>query len=324
MRLILLGSGEFGIPTFEHLVTACGHEVAAVVTQPDRPAGRKRVLTATPVGQWAASRGLTVFRQEDVNAPAFVQTLGRLHADASVVIAFGQKLSPDLIAVLGRLAVNLHGSLLPRHRGASPVHAALLAGDHEAGVSVIGLAQRMDAGEVYATASLTIERTETAGELHDRLAQLGGQIMHKVLNDLADDRLTPIPQNDAHATRAPKLSKADGWVDFRDDCFRVMRRIHGLNPWPGVRVRWCKPDGTEHDLILRRVIDLPDLSCFLPAGGKREPGPGTVMEGLKVACGDGAVRLLELQLPGGRAMDAEAFARGHGLGPGDRLVSHRP
>ncbi len=317
MRLILFGSGEFGVPTFEHLA-AGGHSIAAVVSQPDRPAGRHRHLTATPVAQWAAARGLPVLKADNVNVPDFVARIGQLQPEASVVIAFGQKLSPPLIAAMGRLAVNLHASLLPRHRGAAPINWAMIAGDHETGVSVIGLAQRMDAGEVYATARTTVARTDTAGELHDRLAALGGPVVAGVLSDLERGGLAPIVQDESTATLAPKLSKADGWVDFDDDCYKVRCRVHGLTPWPGVRVAWRRRgDPARHELLLRRVDDEPDLSCFIGNQRKREPAPGTVLEGLRVACRDGAVKLLELQLPGGKVMDAPAFARGHGLGPGD-------
>lgn len=322
MRLILLGSGEFAAPTFEHLRQR--HEIAAVVSQPDRPAGRHRRLTATPAAAWAATHGLALLKTPDANEPATVRSLSLLQPDAAVVIAFGQKLSPALIDALGPLAINLHASLLPRHRGAAPINWAMIRGDHETGLSVIGLAQRMDAGAVYAQARTVIEPTETAGELHDRLARMGGELVQGVLEDLQRDALEPLPQDDAEATRAPKLSKADGWIDFDDDCFRVRCRVHGLTPWPGVSVHWIKPDGSSRPLMLRRVRDEPDLSCFIATQRKRDPKPGDVLEGLRVQCRDGVVHLLELQAPGGNVMDAAAFARGHGLAAGDRFTSVHP
>jgi methionyl-tRNA formyltransferase len=319
MRLILFGSGEFGVPTFEHLRTR--HETVALVSQPDRPAGRHRRLTPTPAAQWAATCGMPVFKSDDVNTPGFIDQVREINPEVGVVIAFGQKLSSGLIGAMGSLAVNLHASLLPRHRGAAPINWAMIAGDYEVGVSVIGLAQRMDAGAVYATARTTVQRTETAGELHDRLAAMGGSVVAGVLDDLAKGTLTPIKQDDTLVTRAPKLSKADGWVDFDDDCYKVRCRVHGLTPWPGVRVIWHrKSDDSSHELLLRRVNDEPDLSCFISNQRKREPIPGTVLEGLRVACRDGAVKLIELQLPGGKVMDADAFARGHGLRPGDTFA----
>ena len=186
MRIAFFGSGAFGLPTLE--VLHAQHELVAVVTQPDRPSGRKMKLTPTPVGQWAAAQGVAVHKCEDVNTAAFVSAIAGLEVEASVVIAFGQKLSPELIAAMGRLAVNLHGSLLPAYRGAAPVQRAVMAGDATTGVSVIGLAQRMDAGAVYAAASLDIGPTDTAGDLHDRLAELGPAAVMSVLEKLEAGR----------------------------------------------------------------------------------------------------------------------------------------
>ena len=289
----------------------------------DRPAGRKRVLTATPVAQWAERRGLTVFKCADVNTPAFVEQAAALRADAAVVIAFGQKRSEPFIAALGELAVNLHASLLPRWRGASPIHSAMLAGDYETGLSVIGLAQRMDAGLVYAQEKTVIEPTETVGELHDRLAALGGGVVQRVLDDLQRGTLTGAAQDESLVTKAPKLSKADGTVDFDDTCYRVRCRINGLTPWPGVTVTWRDATGVERPLMLRRAKDELDLSCFIGVQRKREPRPGAVLEGYRVACADGAVRLLEVQSPGGAVMAVEAFARGRGLRAGDVMTARR-
>ena len=215
MRLILLGSGAFGLPTFKHL--HAHHDVCAVISQPDRPAGRKRQLTATPVAQWAADVGLPTFKPDDANAPQTVAQLAAYKADAAVVIAFGQKLSPLLIDALGRLVVNLHASLLPKYRGAAPINWAMIHGEQATGVSVISLAQKMDAGLIYATAQTPIDPLETAGELHDRLAALGPAVVSDVLRAFADGSLRGVPQDERLATRAPKLSKADGHVDFTQD-----------------------------------------------------------------------------------------------------------
>lgn len=310
MKLLLFGSGEFGLPTFEALRT--GHEVAAVVTQPDRPAGRKRVLTPTPVASWAGSHGLACHKAEDVNTEAFVEQVRAYEAEASVVIAFGQKLSPALIEAMGKLAVNLHASLLPRYRGAAPINRAMIAGESTTGVSVIGLAQKMDAGEVYAAAALDIDPMETAGELHDRLAQLGPGAVLGVLDDLDRGTLAAHVQDHAAATRAPKLTKADGTVDFNQPAAAVRARIHGLTPWPGCRVTWrCQKTGKATDLALHRVRDLPDEA--------HDVAPGVLLEGLCVACGSGAVQLLQVQPPGKGVMEAQAFARGRPMAAGDEL-----
>lgn len=319
MRLLFFGSGAFGLPTVE--VLHARHELLAVVSQPDKPAGRKRVLTPTPVAAWAIQNRVEVLRAENVNTPEFVQRIANFGADASVVIAFGQKLGEPLIGAMGKLAVNLHGSLLPKYRGAAPINWAVINGEQVAGVSVIGLAQKMDAGPVYAEASLKVEPLETAGELHDRLAELGPGAIGKVLDDLAIGSLDPKEQDHEHATKAPKLSKADGTVWFDQDSEVVRSRVHGLTPWPGCRVNWlCKATGKTGVLTLGRVSASPDLSCFIGVNQVGEkPAYGTVGEGYHVLTGDGSVRLMEVQAPGTKMMPIADFARGHKLGPGDVL-----
>jgi len=320
MKLLFFGSGSFGLPTLEALCEQ--HDVVGVITQPDRPAGRKRQLTATPIGQWAEQRGLAVHKSEDVNADEFVEQIAAYQADASVVIAFGQKLSPALIDAMGSLAVNLHGSLLPAYRGAAPIQRAMMDGLTTTGVSVIALAQRMDAGEVYGEASLAIDPQETAGELHDRLSLLGPEAVGKVLDDLQAGSLRPLVQDESLATRAPKLAKADGTVDFNQPAHLVRARVHGLTPWPGCRVGWVKannPEAEPSPLILLRIAEAPDLSCFLPSTIDR-PWPGEVLENLTIATAQqNAVKLLKVQTPGKKPMAFEDFVRGYGFAPGDRL-----
>ncbi|MFP4144678.1 MAG: methionyl-tRNA formyltransferase [Phycisphaeraceae bacterium] len=320
MRLLYLGSGEFGLPTLEHLCQH--HEVAAVISQPDRPAGRKRQLKPTPVAEWAEKQGLDVLKTDNVNDPDFIERASKYQPDASVVIAFGQKLSPELIGVLGRLAVNLHASLLPAYRGAAPINWAIIEGERTTGVSVIGLARKMDAGAVYARAEMPIAPDQTAGEAHDQLATLGPDAVQKVLTDLEQGTLQPQPQDDSQASQAPKLKKSDGTVDFNQPAERVRNRIHGLTPWPRCRVSWyCQETGETRTLTLARARALPDLPDFLRRqyAGQPLPPAGTVVEGDLVLAAPGAVQLLEVQAPGTRVMQLGAFARGHYFGPGDRL-----
>lgn len=317
MRLIFLGSGSFGLPTLERLHAQ--HELLAVITQPDKPAGRKRIMTPTPVGQWAVAQGLPTFKEDDVNTPAFVQQVRDLQPDAAVVIAFGQKLSPQLIEALGQLAVNLHSSLLPKYRGAAPINWAMINNDKETGVSVIGLAQRMDAGRIYAMDRLAIDPHETAGELHDRLAKLGPDAVNKVLRDLQDNSLHAIGQDDTQATKAPKLNKADGTVDFNQPAAAVRARIHGLTPWPGCKVHWHRDDHPTQSpevLTLLRVEADPT-----PAPGN--PVPGAVLENNRIACHPGTITLLQLQRPGKRAMTLKDFTAGHPLEPGQHMAAIR-
>jgi len=321
MRIIFLGSGEFGLPTLKRLCE--GHEIVGVVSQPDRPAGRKRRLVPTPIADWAQQSSLSVFKTEDVNDAGFVEQVKGLRADAGVVIAFGQKLGQPLIEVLGRLAVNLHASLLPKYRGAAPINWAIIKGEQETGLSVIGLSQRMDGGAVYGQSSMRIDPLETAGELHDRLADMGPDLLEKVLAGFEQDRLEGHAQDESLVTKAPKLSKADGVVSFDADAQEIRSRVHGLTPWPGARVVWVHgADLQREPLILRRVSAKPDLSCFIGLNGRdKAPKPGTVLDDYCVAARDGAVRLLEVQAPGGRPMGIDEFVRGHPIQKGDRLES---
>ena len=311
LRLIFLGSGEFGLPTLLRLHER--HDLVAVLTQPDRPAGRKRRLTPTPIGIWANAQDLEVLKTADVNTPAIVARVRELSADAAIVAAFGQKLSPTLIEALGPLVVNLHGSLLPRYRGAAPINWAIINGETETGLTVISLAQRIDTGLIYARQATPIGPLETAGELHDRLAALGPELVATILDQLPAGTLRGRRQDDALATRAPKLSRADGWVDFSRDARTVQGRIHGLTPWPGVKATWRQGDGSEQPLALRRVQALPDH--------QHDAAPGTILPDHLVAVGNGAVRLLEVQPPGSRVMSIAAFVSGHPLKPGDQLIS---
>jgi methionyl-tRNA formyltransferase len=301
VKLVYFGSGAFGLPTLRRLVAA--HDVALVVTQPDRPAGRARRLTPTPVARFADASGLAVIRTADVNDADTVQRVVAAGAEAIVVIAFGQKLGA---AVAGEaLAINLHASLLPKYRGAAPINWAILNGESETGVSVIAISQRIDAGDVLAREATPIDPMETAGELEERLAEMGPRIVLETLSRHETGDLHPAPQDDRLASRAPKLAKADGTVGFDQPARSVRSRVHGLTPWPGCTVRL----GRQRLKLLR--VDVLDVA----------PGtePGCVRRDGTVACARGCVRLLSVQPPGGKAMTFDAFCRGHDLAPPARL-----
>lgn len=314
LRLIFFGSGEFGLPSIQHLSEH--HDIIAVVSQPDRPAGRKRQLTPTPVAAWALQHDVPLIRAEDINAAEHVKQIGELDADASIVIAFGQKLSPQLVDAGGELIVNLHGSLLPRYRGAAPINWAIINGETQTGVSVISIAQRMDAGLVYAQAATPINLAETAGELHDRLARLGPDGLTQVLNSFQSGELRGREQDETKATKAPKLSRADGIVDFAAPADVVANRINGLSPWPGVTVTWINTQGSEMKLGLRRAR--ADLSH------EHDADPGSILPGNLVATGRGAIHLLDVQAPGKRVVTLKQFINGHPMHAGERLLPPSP
>lgn len=317
LRIAFFGSGAFGLPTLRAL--GATHDLALVVTQPDKPAGRGAKLTPTPIGEAAAMEfpGVPVLKPADINAPEMLALVRDGHGaiDAWVVIAFGQKLSEPLLR--DRFAINLHASLLPRWRGAAPIHAAILAGDVETGNSVITLAQRMDAGLVLATSRRPVLATQTTSELHDLLAEDGVPLVLRVLAQHAEGTLQPATQDESLATRARKLSRDDAWVDFADAA-STARRIHALNPWPGVAVRIQHRDAPGHELeelkIWRVAIDSRDAT--------HRDHPGTLLDadaGL-VACAKGTLRLLEVQSPGKKAMAWSDLQRGRRFTTGTRLI----
>ncbi len=301
MRVVYFGSGAFGVPTLRRL--ADEHELVLVVTQPDRPAGRNRQLTPTPVAVFAEQHGVPILKPEDPNARATVDAVAAARPEALVVIAYGHKLGPALIE--GRFAINLHASLLPKYRGAAPINWAMIRGERETGVSVITLAQQMDAGRILAQRRLPIDPRETAGELHDRLAELGPGLISCVLAEAEQGSLEGFAQDPALVTQAPKLSKADGAIDFNQPADAIRARIHGLTPWPGCAIRI---DGQRLKILRVQVVEEGPSPL---AAGQLTP------EGL-VGCHPGTLRLLEVQPPGRTVMTFEDFRRGHALSAATR------
>jgi methionyl-tRNA formyltransferase len=320
MRLVFLGSGAFGLPTLQAL--AREHNVLAVVSQPDKPAGRGMKLTPTPIAQWAADNlpGVPLHKPADINEPSIRDTLRALNADAWVVIAFGQKLGQPLLD--GVFAINLHASLLPRWRGAAPINAAILAGDETTGNSVITLADRMDAGLILGTSTRPIEPTQTAGELHDALSADGPSLVLEVLHRKSLGSLDQLKQDESKVTKARKLSRTDGVLDFAHTATALRCKTHGLTPWPGVTVtlhhQLSLSPPPPVQLKLLRVIEADETHS-----PRVQPGEFIdVAKGL-VACGDGTtLQLLDVQPAGSKPMLWEAFIRGagRGLAPGARLA----
>ncbi len=314
MNIVFLGSGAFAIPSL-HAIADSSHRIVQVLSQPDRPAGRGKKLTPTAVAQWAMDREVPLTRTDHANAPDVLNQLRDLAPACIVVIAFGQKLSPELLSIAPHGGINLHSSLLPKYRGAAPINWAVINGDAEAGVSVIEVTAVMDAGAILAEARTAVGDAETAGELHDRLARLGGPLLPRVLDALEAGIVERRPQEAALATRAPKLSRELAWVDFTADARAVSARIRGLSPWPGVQVELLDAQGQ-----VRATAAI--LKCRALAGGAHDAERcGLVLADRSVACGSGSLELLTLQPAGKKPMDGAAFANGYGLAPGARLRS---
>ncbi|HEX8324009.1 MAG TPA: methionyl-tRNA formyltransferase [Tepidisphaeraceae bacterium] len=336
MRIAFAGAGAFGVPTLQRLVEAKAN-VVRVYTQPDRPAGRGKKMTPTPIAEAAAAMGLEVVRTADLNA----ETLPDI--DALVVIAFGQKIASHIVDKPKFGAINLHASLLPKYRGAAPIHAAILAGEPVAGNSIIRLAEKMDAGNVLGTVELAIHPNETTGELHDRLAVAGAPLVEQVLEQLRSGDAIEVQQDHAAATLARKLSRESTRIDFNRPPQSVADQIRGLYPWPGCRVRLL--DGADEvarlTLVRARLAPAPGIpgAGLSSSGASGKPGgpdsnplpayrergqevvPGTVTAEGHVACGDGGIELIEVQPEGRRPMTLAAYRNGRPWTAGLRLES---
>jgi methionyl-tRNA formyltransferase len=305
MRIIFAGSGEFAVPTLQALLEA-GQEIVAVYTQPERWAGRGRTLTPTPIARFVQGRAARLIQTPNVND----ETLPP--ADLMVVIAFGQKIAPAAANHPRLGSVNLHASLLPKFRGAAPINWAIVRGESETGNSIIRLAARMDAGAILAQSRVSIGDVETAGELHDRLAVDGARLMLQTADDLQAGRAVEIPQDERLATLAPKLSREFSRIDWAVGAAEIARKIRGLYPWPGCRVRLLDAVGVE---IAR--LTLVRARAAEGEGPRWHPGEITIAG--QIACGDEAVEILEIQPDGKRPMSLSDYRRGNAWMPGMKL-----
>ena len=313
MRVVFFGTPAFAVPSLAAL--ARRHEVALVLTQPDRPKGRGRQVTEPPVKVLARDLGIPVLQPERLDEAPLRTQLAAASAEAAVVVAYGLKIPDWLLAFHPRGAVNVHGSLLPAYRGAAPVNRAIIDGDPESGVTTMLLASRMDAGPILLQRRTPIGPEETAGELAARLAALGAELLVVTLDGLASGIVQPRPQDEAQATFAPKLRKEDGLIDWSRPAPEIVNRVRGVNPWPGA---YTHLDGRP--LKVWKAAAAPPPPGV--SGSAVPPVPGTVLaaslhEGLLVACGEsGAVALLTVQTEGKKTLTAPEFLRGRGIGPG--------
>jgi len=316
MRLVMLGTGPFAVPTLQALA-ASEHEIALVVTRP--PRGRSH--EASPLQRAAESLGIDVWSPETVNAPAAQQRLASLGADLLVVCDYGEILRPATLTAARLGGINLHGSLLPKYRGAAPVQWAVLRGDTETGNSVIQMTPGLDAGPCLAQQRTPIDPDEDAGQLEARLAALGAELVCQVIQELAAGTARPIKQDPRMKSKAPRLNKEDGAVDWSRSMLEIKNRVRALRPWPRAFTFWHRVGGPP----LRLNIDRVTFARIVPGEAASAAGaarPGTVIgvaEHLVVAAGDGAVELLEVQPAGKRAMSAVEFLRGNRLRVGERF-----
>ncbi len=321
MKIVYLGSGDIGLPTLRALLDAHRakrHELLAVVTQPDRPAGRGQEVRPGPIKALALEAGVPVLQPERLRRPEAVEALRAFEADVFVVFAYGQILPPSVLALPRVACLNLHASLLPRWRGAAPIHAAVLAGDRESGLDVMYMDAGLDTGDVLLERRVPLRRRETAGSLHDRLAEMAPYALFEALELLATGRAPRQPQDHTLATYAPKLERRSGLIDWNKPACEIERLVYGMNPWPGAFT--FLPGEKGAPLRLLKVFGAFAMSR--PVSGK----PGEVVArtsfGLVVATGRGRLALTEVQLEGKRRLRAGEFLRGHPLAAGAMLGQH--
>jgi methionyl-tRNA formyltransferase len=303
---VFLGSGDFAIPAFEALLDA-GHEVAALVTQPDREKGRGRHVAPPPLKPVAERHRVPILQPRRIRGPEAVEALAALRPELQVVVAYGQILPRTVLDLPAQGTINVHGSLLPKYRGAAPIQWAIARGETETGVTTMVLDEGLDTGPLLLARSTAIGADETAAELFPRLARLGAEVLLETVEGLATGRLVPIPQDPARATLAPILKKEDGLVDWTRPSAEVANRVRAFQPWPGA---FTRHKGRDLKILRARAEQGPAGSA-----------PATVIaadrDGVVVACGEGtSLRLLEVQPESRRAMPAAAFAAGARLAPG--------
>jgi methionyl-tRNA formyltransferase len=309
LRTVFFGTPQFAVPTLRALL-ASSHPVVGVITQPDRRRGRGQKLTPGAVKRVALEHDRRLFQPEGLKDAALASALEDLAPDLGVVAAYG-RLIPDRLLTLPRLGiVNVHASLLPRWRGAAPVHRAILAGDPQTGVTIMRVVRQLDAGPVLASAASPIGPTETSGAVEERLAELGAGLLVETVDRLASGRCPETPQDESLVTYAPRLERHESQIDWARPAGVIHDQIRGLHPWPHAAALF----------VGRRVIFL--RSAVVPVDDAAAP-PGTVVavtdDGIDVAAAPGVVRILELQVAGRAAVTAAAFLRGHATSVGDRF-----
>ena len=323
MRIVFMGTPDFSVPALKALVEA-GHQVIAVVTQPDKPKGRGKEVQMTPVKIQAMEYGIPVYQPAKVREASFVEVLKGLEADVYVVIAFGQILPKAVLELPKYGCINIHASLLPKYRGAAPIQWCVIDGERETGITTMMMDVGLDTGDMLEKAVIPIEEKETGGSLHDKLSMAGGDLILSTLKKLEESTLVRTPQTDEGTCYAKMLTKSLGDIDWNQGAVSIERLIRGLNPWPSAYTMW---NGKTIKIWAADVIAGREAADFLSESGvPAETGtaPGTVVcsdkRGLVVCTGGGLLSIRELQMEGKKRMDTPAFLRGYPIPAGDVFV----
>lgn len=308
MKTVFMGTPDFAAEVLKALYDS-DNEVAMVFTQPDRAKDRGKKIQFTPVKELALVHGTAVYQPEKLRTDqAVMEELKKVSPDIIVVAAYGQILPEEVLKLPKHGCINVHASLLPKLRGASPIQMAIVTGEEETGVTIMQMEKGLDTGDMLSAESIAIGDM-TAGQLHDRLAQIGGRLLIRTMKDISEGKASPVKQDDSKATYAGLISKKDGKIDFSKSPQEIERLIRGFDPWPGA---FCFLDGQQ--IKLWKAV---------PCGEKTSAGDGEVIsagnEGLKIACGGDSLMITELQAPGKKRMNAGDYLRGHAVKPGTVL-----
>lgn len=323
MRIVFMGTPDFSVPALKALVEA-GHQVIAVVTQPDKPKGRGKEVQMTPVKIQAMEYGIPVYQPAKVREASFVEVLQGMEADVYVVIAFGQLLPKAVLELPKYGCINIHASLLPKYRGAAPIQWCVIDGERETGITTMMMDVGLDTGDMLEKTAIPIEEKETGGSLHDKLSLAGGALILSTLKKLEEGTLVRTPQTDEGTCYAKMLTKSLGDIDWNQSAVSIERLIRGLNPWPSAYTLW---NGKTIKIWSADVTTGREAAAFLSESGvPSETGitPGTVVcsdkHSLVVCTGDGLLSVRELQMEGKKRMDTPAFLRGYPIPEGDVFV----
>ena len=310
MKVIFMGTPDFSVGTLEALIEA-GHEVALVVTQPDKPKGRGGKMQYTPVKEVAVAHNIPVYQPKRIREPECIEELRKYNADIMVVIAFGQILPKEILEMTPYGCVNVHASLLPSYRGAAPIQWAVINGEKVSGVTTMQMNEGLDTGDMLLKVEIPLDEKETGGSLHDKLAEAGARLCVETLDALKAGTVTPEKQGDSPTAYAKMLDKHMGKIDWKMSAKEIERLIRGLNPWPSAYTRWNEND---------KGMKIWEAEV---AEGQTDKAAGTVVEvakdGFFVQTGDGLLKITALQIPGKKRLDAAAFLRGYQMETGTVL-----
>lgn len=318
MRIVFMGTPDFSVPTLESLAES-GHQVVAVVTQPDKPKGRGKEVQMPPVKQAALARGIPVYQPLRARDSGFIRQMQKLEPDVMVVIAFGQILSEELLKVPVYGCINIHASLLPKYRGAAPIQWAVINGDEETGITTMMMDPGLDTGDMLEKRVVQLSGTETGGSLFDRLSRMGGELILSTLKKLEAGTLVRTPQDHSQATHVKKITKELGRMDWSMDAVSLERLVRGLNPWPSAYTHY---QGKMLKIWEAQVEDASGREAGMGAG-EGIPALGQILEArggcLRVQTGKGVLKIQSLQLEGKKRMDTAAFLRGFQMESGSVL-----